>query len=474
MADTLAIENGTVLPMTRDGGIIDGGHVLIEGDRIAAVARGPAPDRPGLQRLDARGGIIMPGLVDAHAHAGHALTKSLGTSAREWMGLAGDIYARATDSGFWRAEAALSALERLRCGTTTAALLMGGGPDVMRTETPEAAEAHLDGVRAVGIAEILAVGPNRPSGPLLYLDWDGNTARERPVRPRDQLAVTDALLKRHHGAAGGLTRLAVSLPVFGADDLSANDEDGAAALSRAAQRLARDHGVLLAQDGHRDGSIAIAEERVGLGGPAALFAHCIDLTPGDIAALMRCGAAVAYNPSALMSVLGRCPAPELMEAGVPVALGSDAPAPDRPFDLFRVMFQAHRVQARHFCDDTILPPRQVLEMATIAGAHALGLGHEIGSLEPGKRADVIVVDARAPHLWPPAEPVHRLTRFANGADVATVVVAGRILMRDRKVLSVDEERILDDARAAYETMLDRAGLSSRFPPLLTPRKEPSP
>ncbi|MET0743130.1 MAG: amidohydrolase family protein, partial [Microvirga sp.] len=342
------------------------------------------------------------------------------------------------------------------------------------TETPGAAEAHLEGVRAVGIAEILAVGPNRPSGPRLYLDWTGNASRERPVHPRAQLAVAEALLKRHHGAAGGLTRIAVSLPVFGADELSADDDDGAAALSRAAQRLARDHGVLLVQDGHRNGSLAVAEERVGLGGPAALFAHCIELTPGDIAALTRCGAAVAYNPSALMSVLGRCPVPELVEKGVPVALGSDAPAPDRPFDLFRVMFQAHRVQARHFRDDTILPPGQVLEMATIAGARALGLGHEIGSLAPGKRADIIVVDGRSPHLWPPAEPVHRLTRFANGADVATVVVAGRILMHDGKVLSVDEDRVLTDAGAAYETMLDRAGLASRFPPLPTPCKEPNP
>ncbi|MET0428320.1 MAG: hydrolase, partial [Microvirga sp.] len=200
MTDAWSIENGTILPMTGDG-IIESGHVLVEGDRIVAVSRGRAPDRPNLRRLDAGGGIILPGLVDAHAHAGHALTKSLGASAGEWMGLAGRIYARATDAAFWRAEAALSALERLRCGTTTAALLMGGGPDIMRTETPEAAEAHLEGVRAVGIAEILAVGPNRPSGPRLYLDWTGNASRERPVHPRAQLAVAEALLKRHHGAA---------------------------------------------------------------------------------------------------------------------------------------------------------------------------------------------------------------------------------------------------------------------------------
>jgi cytosine/adenosine deaminase-related metal-dependent hydrolase len=295
------------------------------------------------------------------------------------------------------------------------------------------------------------------------MDWSSGSARDRCVSPRTQLAVSDALVRRHHESAGGLIRLAVSLPVFSADELARPGPDGPAALSVAAQELAKSHEVLLVQDGHRDGSIAVAVDAVGLSGPRALFAHCIDLTARDIDCLRRSGAAVAHNPSALMSVFGRCPAPELAAAGIRVALGSDAPAPDRPFDMFRIMFQAHRYHARHFGDDTVLPPWQVLEMATIGGARALGLDREIGSLEPGKRADIIVVDGRKAHLWPPAEPVHRLTRFANGADVATVMVGGRILMQDGSVLSVDENRVFDEANEAYDLMLRRANLSGCFP-----------
>ena len=463
MSDRVVIEGGVVVAMGGDRRVIGCGHVLVEGDRIVEVGAGPAPEIPGLRYVDARGGIVLPGLVDAHAHAGHALTKSLGASSRDWMEIAGRIYARATDPDFWRAEAALSALERLRCGTTTAALLMGGGPDVMRTESPDAAEAHLDAVRAVGVAEILAVGPNRPSGPRRYHDWSSGSVQDRSVSPRVQLEVSDALVRRHHESAGGLIRLAVSLPVFSADELQEPGQDGPAALSGAAQELAQRHEVLLVQDGHRDGSIAVAAEIVGLGGPGALFAHCIDLTARDIDCLQCSGAAVAHNPSALMSVFGRCPAPELAAAGIRVALGSDAPAPDRPFDMFRIMFQAHRYHARHFADDTVLPPWQVLEMATIGGARALGLDREIGSLEPGKRADIIVVNGRRAHLWPPAEPIHRLTRFANGADVATVMVGGRILMQDGKVLSVDENRVFDDAHKAYDAMLRRADVTGCVP-----------
>lgn len=462
MPGWLTIENGTVLPMVRRG-IIANGHVLIKDDRIVAVGAGPAPDREGLIRLDARGGLILPGLVDAHAHAGHGLTKGLGSASGEWMDIAGRIYARATDAAFWRAEARLSALERLLCGTTTAALLMGGGPDIMRTETPEAAEAHLDGVRSVGVAEVLAVGPNRPDGPAQYLAWNGSASRELPVSPREQLAVARKLIETHNGEAGGTLQLAVSLPVFSATDLAIPGEEAPAALSRAALRLAEETGALLVQDGHRDGTMAAAAATVGLGPRHAVFAHSIDLTEADRAALRASGAAIAHNPSALMSVFGRCPAPELAAEGITVAIGSDAPAPDRPFDLFRAMFHMHRYHATHFHDDSLLPPWQVLEMATIEGARALNLADQIGSLEPGKRADVIVVDWAKPHLWPPVEPVQRLTRFANGADVASVVVAGRVLMRNRDVLSVDPAAVLREAGDAYATMIDRAGLADRFP-----------
>lgn len=454
----LAVQNGVVLPMTAERPVIERGHVLIEDRCIVAVGAGPAPARPGLVVLDANGGLVLPGFVDTHAHAGHALTKSLGDTADEWMQIAGQIYAGATDAAFWHAEARLSALERLRGGTTTAALLMGGGPDVMATHSPEAAEAHLAGVREVGVAEVLAVGPNRPAGPHIYQDWAGDTPQPRHTTPEAQLAVTAELLRQHDPC--GLLRLAVSLPVFAADELA---DPGVARLSRAALQVARETGALLIQDGHRNGTLAAAAATVGLGGPRAVFAHCIDLTEADIDALRRAGAAVAHCPTALMSVVGRCPAPELRALGVTVALGSDAPAPDRSFDMPRILFQAHRYHARHLRDDAVLPAWELLEMATIEGARALHQEAEIGSLEPGKRADLIVVDWRKPHLWPPAAPAERLARFATAADVDSVVVAGRVLMHGRRVLSVDEGQVLSAAAEAYATMLRRAGLAGRFP-----------
>ena len=111
-----------------------------------------------------------------------------------------------------------------------------------------------------------------------------------------------------------------------------------------------------------------------------------------------------------------------------VCLGSEAGAPDRGFDMFRHMAPCMHYHRRHFRDPSRMPPGKVLEMATIDAAHALGLHDDLGSLEPGKKADIVLVDLKKPHLWPPNMPVTRLAHFANAADVDTVVVDGRILM----------------------------------------------
>lgn len=455
MAKTLLIENGTVITMDADRRILEGGYVLVEDGRIAAIGEGMVEVPLEAERIDATGMVVMPGLIDTHAHAGHMLTKGLGGDSEEWMTITGRIYAEATDPEFWAAEAALSAAERIKCGTTTAGLLFGGGPDIMRTEAPEAAEAHLAAIAAMGVREVLAVGPNRPSAKSVYRGYDGGSYREIVVSPEEQLAVSSALIDAW-ADRNDRVRLAVSLPVFTAAEL---EDAEVIELCRAARQLAREKGVLLVQDGHRDGSIAANDAKLDLFDGRSLLAHCVDLTDADQAVLKRTGAKVAHNPSALMSVSARCPAPELMAEGVTVSLGTDAAAPDRSFDMFRNMFQAHRYHARHFRDDAVLPPPQLLEMATIEGARALSMESEIGSLDVGKRADILLINMRQPHLWPPVDPVQRLARFANGADVDTTIVGGRVLMRKRKLTGQDEDAILDRAEKAFRLAMHRAGLA---------------
>ncbi|WP_439625169.1 amidohydrolase family protein [Shinella sp.] len=455
MTKTLLIENGVIVTMDAGRRVLERGYVLVEDGRIVAIGVETPDIAPEAERIDAAGMVVMPGLIDTHAHAGHMLTKGLGSDSEEWMTVTGRIYAEATDAEFWGAEAALSAAERIKCGTTTAALLFGGGPDIMRSEAPDAAEAHLAAVAEIGVREVLAIGPHRPSAASVYRNYHGELYNEIVVSTDTQLTVTAALIDAWAGRNDRL-RLAVSLPVFTAQEL---EDDAVFALCRKARALAREKGVLLVQDGHRDGSIAANDARLDLFDNRSLLAHCVDLTDADREVLKRTGAKVAHNPSALMSVYARCPAPELMADGVTVSLGTDAAAPDRSFDMFRNMFQAHRYHARHFCDDTVLPPLQLLEMATIEGARALSMEDEIGSLEVGKRADILLINMRQPHLWPPVDPVQRLARFANGADVDTTIVDGRVLMRGRKLLHQHEGAILDRAEAAFRLAMKRAGLA---------------
>ena len=464
MADIL-IDGGVVIAMDPSRRVIEDGAVAIAGDRIVAV--GPSAEVKAQHRaprvIDARRKAVLPGLIDAHAHAGHGLVKTLGAGDGEaWNEAVGRIYSIGSTPAFWHAEAQLSALERLKAGTTTGVSYLGGGDDVMRVDDPEAGESHCDGVADVGIRAVVAVGACRPPFPKTFARLDRGQWRERQVSFEQQLETCETLILRRHGSDDGRIRIALTFPVHH-HELSVERQSEIALVrlqATAMRELARRHGVGFTQDGHRAGSIAFAED-MGLLGPDAFLSHSIELTEADIAAAKRTDTRIVHNPSAIMSVRGRCPVPELIEAGVTVALGSDGTAPDRSADMFRHMFQCMHYHRRHFRDARVLPQGKVLEMATIDAARALGLDSEIGSLEPGKKADVILLDLYKPHLMPLNMPVYRVASFATGADVDTVIVDGRVLMEAREVRTVDEARVMDAAQRETDLMLariDGAGL----------------
>jgi 5-methylthioadenosine/S-adenosylhomocysteine deaminase len=469
----LLIEHGTVITLDPQRRVIEDGAVAVHGDRIVAV--GPTaelqPRYRAAQTLDARRQAVLPGFVDAHAHAGHALLRTLGAGDPEaWSQACAAIYTRGSDEEFWEAESALASLERLKAGVTTGVSLLGGGDSVMRLDDPKYARAHARAVERAGTRSLIAIGPTRPGGPTGYADWSGGTAREREVDASVMLEAGREVVRTLHGAGDGRIGIAVVLPVYA----PMHEPDHAALRPVFAQQardwlgLAHEHGLALTQDGHRAGTLALARREFSLLGEPAFMSHCIDLTEDDIAALRDSGAKVVHNPSAIMSIRGRCPVPELIDAGITVAIGSDGAAPDRGYDMFRHMWQCMHYHRRHARDPLVLPHGKVLEMATIDAARAIGLDNDIGSLEAGKRADLILVDLFKPHLLPMNMPVYRVTCFANAADVDTTIVAGRILMRGRRVLSVDETEVLERAQAASERMLERSGLAhlTQSPPRL--------
>jgi cytosine/adenosine deaminase-related metal-dependent hydrolase len=280
----------------------------------------------------------------------------------------------------------------------------------------------------------------------------------RDVSFEQQAEVIADLVARHHGQ--GRITCATLMPVYREATHDAAKVAEIAKQGRVMRDIGTRAGALFHQDGHRSGSIEMADRMFGLLGPDAWLSHCTDLTEADIATLVRTGASVVHNPSAIAAVRGHCPAIAMMDAGVTVMLGSDGTAPDRSTDMFRHMFQAMRYHQRAARDEALLPPGKALEMVTIDAAKGLGMAERVGSLEPGKQADIITVDLRAPHMLPSNMPVHRVVYFANGHDVRDVVVAGEILMRERVVPHVDEAAVREEADHATAAMLAEAGLSA--------------
>ncbi|MCB1247642.1 MAG: amidohydrolase family protein, partial [Acidimicrobiia bacterium] len=421
----LIVRGGYVITVDADRRVIADGAVAVDDGRIVAV--GPWAEIDGgyeaARVIHEPHGVVLPGLVDAHSHAGHGLIRTMADDLGVWLDACERVYLHGATPDFWHAEAQLTATERLRFGTTTALSMFGGAGATIRSDDPEHAMAHAAGVTQVGLRSVLVVGSTGPPYPHA-------TTAHGPAGPTEVLASLDEQLATVRSLAeslsGGRTRLATTFPTLTVD--AARFPDVAAAAQVLAD-VAAEFDLMIVQDGHTRDSVHASFE-LGLLGPTALLSHATDLDDGAIGLLVETDTAIAHNPSAIFSQYGRCPVPELLEAGVTVGLGSDATAPDRSTDMFRHMFQLtryHRVLRR---DPDLFPPGTAIEMATIGSAKALGLDDRIGSLEPGKEADIVVVDTDRPHLSPLSHPVHQVVYFATGADVSTVVVGGEVLLDD--------------------------------------------
>ena len=459
----ILITGGIVVTMNPDREVIEDGTVLIRDDRIVGIGTNGslALHDDAAVRLDASGMLILPGLIDCHGHAGHGLIKTLGGGRGDlWFDACRQVYTTGSTPEFWEAEARLSALERLKAGVTTGVSYLGGGDSISRTDTTDCAAAHCAAVAAIGARSVVAVGPNRPPFPWTYASYKNGTPERFEVSFQQQLDVSEAIVSAWHGGAEGRVTIALTCPVHHPSRALPEGvrADEIRDQARATRGLGRRLGVGFTQDGHRAGSIEASLDW-DLLGPDAYLSHCVDITEREIAICAETDTRIVHNPSAVASIHGRCPVPELLDAGVTVAIGSDGAAPDRGFDQFRHMQQCMHYHRRHFRDDQIMPPGKVLEMVTIDAARVLDMESDIGSLEVGKRADVVLLDLRKPHLAPANMPLYRATCFANGGDIDTTIVNGRILMRGRRMTSTDETEVLDKADRETALAIERCGLT---------------
>jgi 5-methylthioadenosine/S-adenosylhomocysteine deaminase len=421
----LLITNGLVLTMDSQQRMIPAGAVAIRADRIVAVGKADtiAAGQPG-RVIDARGGIIMPGLVNTHTHAAMTLFRGLADDLPLMTWLNDHIFPAeaAMDSRKVYCGALLACAEMIMSGTTTFC-------DMYLFEDAVARAVQKAGMRAV-VGEVLYdfTSPNYGS-------------------PAQGLAYTNRLIETFR--SDPLITIAVEphSPYLCAPEVLTQ-----------ASALARQHGIpMVIHLAETAGEVATILERYGrtpvehleaLGvlAPNVLACHCVALSDRDIELLKRRDVKVSHNPESNMKLAsGIAPVPQLLEAGICVGLGTDGAASNNNLDLFLEMDTAAKLHKVHRLDPTVLDAGTVLRMATIDGARALGLSERIGSLEPGKQADIIILDTRKPHLVPMYHPVSQLVYAARGSDVEAAVINGRIVMEQGRILTFDVEQAMEDA-----------------------------
>jgi 5-methylthioadenosine/S-adenosylhomocysteine deaminase len=422
----ILISNGTLLTMDSRGTQFKKGAVAIEGEKI--VALGPADDFSSWNAsriIDARGGIIMPGLVNAHNHA--AMTC--------FRGLADDLPLMTWLNDYiFPAEAKLD-YEKVYCGTLLAcAEMISSGTtcfcDMYLFEDAVACAAKHAGMRAV-VGEVLYDFPSPNYGPI-----------------ENGFAYTEMLIEKWKNDS--LITIAVEphSPYLCSPDL----------LKRASFLAEKNNIPLVIHVSETEYEVQTSKEKHGLT-PVGLLAdldvlsrnllacHCVVLTGEDISLLQRFDVKVSHNPESNMKLAsGIAPIPELLKAGVCVGLGTDGCASNNNLDIFLEMDTAAKLHKVNTFDPTVMDAYTVLKMCTIDGARSLGLDDIIGSLEPGKRADIIIIDTHKPHLTPMYNPISHLVYAVKGSDVTTSIINGKIVMEDGRLLTLKLEDIIEEIK----------------------------
>jgi 5-methylthioadenosine/S-adenosylhomocysteine deaminase len=424
----LFISGGTVVTMDAEFRVIEDGGVAIEGDAIAEVGKRAdlEPKARGAKKtIDARGTLVLPGMINGHAHAAMSLFRGVAEdhSLDDWLQryiFPAEARNVTEDFVFWGTR--LGVLEMLRGGVTTYAD-MYYFEDVVARVTKE---AGMRGVLGETILDFPAPDHKTPAAALAYTQkyierWKGDPLITPAVAPHSIYTLSTETLKK----AAELAR-ATGAPIL-------------MHIAEAPFETERS----LAQHG---GSPVNYLERIGLLGADVVGAHCVWVDATDIATLLRRGVGTVHNPSSNMKLAsGVMPVVDLLTAGVPVGLATDSAASNNNQDLFQEMNVAAKLQKVTRMDPRALPARQVVEMATIGGARALHLDKQIGSLEVGKQADVVLIGTGATHSTPMYNVYSQLVYALNAHDVLTVVIAGKIVMEVRVMMTMDKPAILAKA-----------------------------
>ncbi len=422
------IRNTQILSMT--GAALQSGDILIENDKIAVIGAVDAQMAEGAQIIDGSRTIAMPGLVNTHTHAAMTLLRSYADDMELMPWLNEKIWPAeakfVNESIYWGSS--LAVLEMIQSGTTTFADMYDSMHEVARVVDEAGVRANLSrGLLVFSDSE----GKNIQKNVRLYESFHNRADGRLKVwfAPHAPYTCPPAYLEKIVQAAADChTGVHVHLAET-QDELQQIRE----AYDKTPTEYLRDLGVFELP---------------------TLAAHGVYLNDGDIAILKEHQVSIAHNPSSNLKLAsGIANLPKYMQAGLNVALGTDGASSNNSLNMFKEMTVCSFAQKVNAMDPTVLPAETVLQMATINGARALHWDDEIGTLEVGKKADIILVDLDKPHFAPWNNSVSDLVYAAQGGDVKATIVNGKILMKDYEVLTMDTEKIMAEATRIARAVL---------------------
>lgn len=433
-ADIL-IHNCTILPINRRDTIIRNGLIATKKDKIIYVGRETkAPKMKAETTINGRDKIATPGLINCHTHLPMTLFRGIAEDQPLTTWLTQTIWpleAKLTPSDIYQG-ALLGCLENIKNGTTTFA-------DMYFHEEKIAKAVEKAGLRAV-LAQGIIEGEDRPKG-------------ERMLKESVEFA------QKHNGYAEGrvTTQLGPHAVYTCSPQLLAQTQKEASKLNIGIHIHIAESKQMAKLIKKRLGLTEIELlENINFLKSNILAAHCIHLAEKEMRIMAKHNVKVSYNPTANMKIASGTPKIKtLTNLGITVGIGTDGPASNNNLDMFEEMKTAALLQKIRYMDPTVLPAQQVVEMATTDGAKALGLEKTAGSLEVGKKADIILIDFTKPHLTPLHDPYANIVYSARGSDVDTVIVDGKILMEERKVKTLDELEVMQKAQRTASDLLTR-------------------
>jgi 5-methylthioadenosine/S-adenosylhomocysteine deaminase len=435
----LLVLNGTLVTMDKDRRIIQDAGIAVEHGRIVAV--GSSADIVKMYsapaRVDATGKIVIPGLINGHTHIPMTLFRGLADDLdlQEW--LTKYIFpaeAKNVTEEFVRAGTRLGLAEMIRGGTTTYCD-MYYFEDAIADET---AKAGVRGVLGETVIDFPVADNKTNAEAMAYVErfvkkWQGNELIVPAIAPHAPYTVSEEHLK--------------TIRAF-------SDRTGAPIVTHISETKREVDDSLKA----KGASPVDYLSRIGFLNNRVIAAHMVWPSDGEIEILKRDGVGVVHNPQSNMKLAsGVAPVPKMMAEGLRVGLGTDGAASNNDLSMWEEMDTAAKLHKLISGDPKVMSAEQAFELATIGGARALHLEKEIGSIEKGKRADIVLVNRDALNQIPLYNVYSDLVYATKASDVETVIINGRVVMRDRRLLTLDEAAIKEGARVFREKVIKSLG-----------------